>query len=602
MRDFRGRRLAIITLTTALSLAGCGGQPTQTTVDTGPYTPTDPPTDPAGPDYVPGQFAPYLNEAERALGDEHWLAAIAALQKVPQNLPAGTDSYRRSYLQARLTLQQGDAVTALQSIDALLAQPLDRDLRQRSLHFRRHLLQVSGRFLDSARMQAGQINDALPPEQLAALRKAVWQDLQRVPRSELTRALGATRDPDWRGWLSLAALDAQSGADTAALREGLLQWQLAYPEHPCNSALPGGLDALLADSARLERIVLMLPLSGRLAEAGKAVRDGYLAAWYAAVSQGWEAPELQLVDLDRSASAQQAYTAAAAAGSNLVIGPLSRDRVTELANEPSRSVPVLALNRLEQPTFQGSAALVQMSLAPEDEARELARLAFGRGHRQVLLLHPSARWGNEMAAAFSEEWRRLGARISASAGYSGQEDFSTTVETALGLPESQARARRVRQALATNTEFTPRRREDLDAVIILARNPAEARALKPLLAFHYAGDLPVFSTSHASQPGASGAANNDLSGMTILEMPWLVELNPLRESLEQGGDADYSRMQALGVDAFLLQSRFPQFSGGAELALRGQTGLLRLDSQLRIIRTLTPAVFDGGRLQPATLY
>ena len=219
-----------------------------------------------------------------------------------------------------------------------------------------------------------------------------------------------------------------------------------------------------------------------------------------------------------------------------------------------------------------------------------------------LVLHPSARWGNEMAAAFSTEWQRLGARVTASAGYSGQEDFSSTVESALGLPESQARSRRVRQALATNTQFTPRRRADLDAVIILARGPDEARALKPLLAYHYAGNLPVFATSHASQPGATRAANADLNGMTILEMPWLIDMSDLRRQLEQGGETDYSRMQALGADAFLLQARFPQLNGGAELALRGQTGLLTLDPQLRITRTLQPATFDGGALKAAPIY
>ena len=91
MSENRSSRLALMALATALTLAGCGGQPTQPTVDTGPTTPPSIDPGPLGPDYVPGQFAPYLNEAETALAEEHWLAAIASLQKVPQNLPPGTD-------------------------------------------------------------------------------------------------------------------------------------------------------------------------------------------------------------------------------------------------------------------------------------------------------------------------------------------------------------------------------------------------------------------------------------------------------------------------------------------------------------------------------
>ncbi len=602
MRHIRARPLISIALAATLTLVGCSGQPERPGVDTEPATGGKTSDGFLGPDYVPGQFAPYLNEAEEAMGEAHWLAAIAALQKVPRTLPPGTDSYRRSYLQARVTLQEGDANTALTVINTLLDQPIDRDLRQRNLTFQRHLLQLSGRFLESARIQAQRIAPDLPQVQLDQLRQSVWHDLQRVPEAELAKARSVAEAGDWQGWLTIAELDASAGADTARLRQGLLQWQRDYPSHPCAEQLPGGLNALLQEQVNIERVVMMLPLSGRLAPAGKAVRDGYLAAWYQAKAKGWQAPELQLIDLARAGPAKQAYTAAVAQGSNLVIGPLSKDRVSELANDPMRTVPILALNRLDEPSFQGSAPLVQLSLAPEDEARELARMAYSRGHRQVLLLHPSARWGSKMATAFSTEWQRLGARITASAGYSGQDDFSSTVESALGLPASQARARRVRQALATNVEFTPRRREDLDAVIILARGPAEARALKPLLAYHYAGTLPVYSTSHASLPGASRAANADLNGLQVLEMPWLLSDSLLRQQLERGGETDYSRMQALGVDAFLLQARFRQLNGGAELALRGRTGLLSLDPQLRVIRTLSSGVIDGGRVQPAPLY
>jgi outer membrane PBP1 activator LpoA protein len=70
------------------------------------------------------------------------------------------------------------------------------------------------------------------------------------------------------------------------------------------------------------------------------------------------------------------------------------------------------------------------------------------------------------------------------------------------------------------------------------------------------------------------------------------------------GDTDsdnYTRLNALGADAFLLQSRFRQLQAGADALLRGDTGLLSMDPQLRIHRELSLATFDGGDLTAQSL-
>ena len=43
--------------------------------------------------------------------------------------------------------------------------------------------------------------------------------------------------------------------------------------------------------------------------------------------------------------------------------------------------------------------------------------------------------------------------------------------------------------MGTEVEFSPRRRQDIDSVFLLSGQPAEARSIKPLIAFHYAEDL-----------------------------------------------------------------------------------------------------------------
>jgi outer membrane PBP1 activator LpoA protein len=89
-----------------------------------------------------------------------------------------------------------------------------------------------------------------------------------------------------------------------------------------------------------------------------------------------------------------------------------------------------------------------------------------------------------------------------------------------------------------------------------------------------------------------------------VEIPWLLGANPgLRVAIAAGGTGsdNYTRLNALGADAFLLQARFTQLQAGPDVLLRGNTGLLSMDSQLRLHRELSLATFDGGALRARKL-
>ena len=136
-------------------------------------------------------------------------------------------------------------------------------------------------------------------------------------------------------------------------------------------------------------------------------------------------------------------------------------------------------------------------------------------------------------------------------------------------------------------------------IFLLSGNSAEARSIKPLLAFHYAGKLPVYSTSSIYN-GRADPKNRDLDGINFAETPWLLDSNPdLRATIAAGAaDSDtYTRLNALGADAFLLQVRFLQLQAGPDALVRGNTGLLSMDPSLQIRRELSLATFDGGAVK-----
>ena len=173
------------------------------------------------------------------------------------------------------------------------------------------------------------------------------------------------------------------------------------------------------------------------------------------------------------------------------------------------------------------------------------------------------------------------------------------MKSVLSLDASEQRASNIRRMLGTNIESIPRRRLDPDVVFLLSRNAYEASSIKPLLAFHYAGNLPVYgiSTIYTSIPDER---NRDLEGIHLVETPWLLGANPeLRVAIAAGdtGSGDYTQLNALGADAFLLQSEFGRLQSGADALLRGNTGLLSMDPNLRIHRELSAATLDGGVLK-----
>lgn len=585
-----------VLLLAALLLSACGTAPTgEQPVKQAP-TETTALAEPGITDLTlpPSRYSAEFSAAGAALARQDWISASTALLALDDQPLSGDDEAYRQYLLARIDHVRGDSRSANSRLAALDRPGLHPAIAYRVYNFQRHLLDLQREYLTSARLGV-RIMAIAPNADHPALKRSIWLDLERCNEKELSAARTQATDQIWLGWLELAGI---AGQPSTLLAVELPRWQTNHPGHPAGEPLPGGLEYLVSPAPAPAQVALVLPLSGRLAPAGKAIRDGYLANYFQARTTGDAPAEIKVIDSDLFANATEAYNEAVQQGAQLVVGPLSKAAVSELAQLPSRPVPTLALNRIETAATAGGAALVQLALAPEDEARQLAQLAFGDGARRALILRPAGSWGDKMESSLAEHWRALGGSVAQSISYTGQDDYSAGVKNGLGIESSEQRRRKVRDMLATNIEFTPRRRTDLDAIFMLSRNPSEARAIKPLLAFHYAGALPVYASSSVYS-GRSDSRDKDLDGTTIVDLPWLMGSNPgLRQSLNGANSDSYTRLNALGADAYLLQSRLGQLRAGPDALIAGDTGLLTMNPKLQMERELPAAIFDGDRLKP----
>ena len=587
--------LTLLLLT--LLLWGCSGNPQKK--EPQPKTPAPEKQQPIQQSEISlalphSQFSAVLNSAEQSLAEFDWMQASVALQEMPVDGLSSNDDTYVGYLQARIAYIRGDQLQALEQLEQLNYPGINPALHYRILSFKHYILETQGDSLASAQL-ADQILRGTQADTAAAWKRSVWQNLERTNKQQLLTAFPNAADPQWRGWLALALINRQTDSE---MQRELVQWRTENPGHPAANPLPGGLDYLLASSSQNGKVALILPLSGQLAQAGKAVLDGFLAAHYADSSAGQATNELLVIDVGEFPSASNAYGEALREGASIVVGPLSKEALADLATRPERPIPILALNRIHPILPAQGSALVQLSLAPEDEAISVAELAFGRGARRAIIITPAGDWGHKVETALRERWASLGGTIASNTTYSTYDDYSSSVTSALSLDVSEQRASDLRATIGINIEFTPRRRQDADAIFLLSHNGAEARSIRPLLAFHYAGDLPVYAISNIYN-GIPDERNQDLNGIQLVETPWLLGANPdLLAALATGGvkSGNYTRLNALGADAYLVQSNFLRLQSGADALMRGNTGLLSMDPTLSIKRQLSPATFDAGVL------
>ena len=153
-------------------------------------------------------------------------------------------------------------------------------------------------------------------------------------------------------------------------------------------------------------------------------------------------------------------------------------------------------------------------------------------------------------------------------------------------------------------EFTPRRRNDIDFIFLLA-NPRQGRQINPTLAFHFADDIPVYSMPSIYDGEDNQAENRDLNGIVFADAPWILspksELNnSIEENLRKKRGA-LKRLRALGIDSFRLYARLNQFYDGDTVSIRGATGLLTVSENQIINRKLETAEFINGLATPYSL-
>jgi len=407
-----------------------------------------------------------------------------------------------------------------------------------------------------------------------------------VSLADLTTSAGNSADADLTAWRSLqqAAIVPFSVAESQAAAR---TWLASHPEHPAALIPPAAITELLEQTARPQRVSLLLPLSGPLARAGEAVRDGFISASLIA-----SATSRLTVTVYDSASEPLPilYERILADGTDLLIGPLQKTAVAELA-ALNPELPVLALNYMDDAPLS-ERPFTQFGLAIEDEAATIATRLRREGVERALLFHNYDDWSLRARRTLTDS-NTVTLTVQP---FTDVRTITESVGTAMHVESSQARHDELAALLRTDLEFLPRAREDVDAVVALIDN-TEANALVPALRFHFAEHLPIYASSQITRRARAGQLQ-ELEGFHVSELPYFLAGDAVFDTLAEPfnlKENPFASLMALGSDAFRIAERLEQ---QAPLVLLGSTGLLKERSDGRINRELAWGIIARGSVRP----
>jgi outer membrane PBP1 activator LpoA protein len=262
-----------------------------------------------------------------------------------------------------------------------------------------------------------------------------------------------------------------------------------------------------------------------------------------------------------------AFAKAKDAGARVIVGPLVRNDMKELAAAALDLPPTIALNQLDEGVMLPP-RWYALTLTIDGEAWQLARRAREDGAETVAVITSETPRQLRFASAFNAEW------ILAGGGAPVMFRFDPAPEV----------LRTMRRELA---------KSPVDAAL-LAVDARDAALVKP-----YVGAVPAYTSSEVNE-GQPEEALRDLDDVRFVEIPWLADPDaPMFAGLKRPNypNTALNRLYALGIDAFRVAQAF-EVGVPARLEFDGATGHLTLDATRQFVREGRLMQFSAGRIVP----
>ena len=425
---------------------------------------------------------------------------------------------------------------------------------------------------------------------------ALWRSLSQLSQWQLKQLIQL--DPPYiKGWQRLLNYAFQFGSKPTQFNRYLIQWQRKYPDHPA-ALIIDSLKVAENVSSPIENIAVLLPLSGSQAVAGNAAQQGLLAAY-----QNNDQVLLHFIDanaLDMSTISAK-FTEL---NVDFVIGPLLKANVESYLAQQALLTPTLLLNLPDN--HQLKAHQVALSMRPEDEAIQAASSLSRRNYQTPIILTHQDKVSTRIASAFAGQWLKMTGNSPEVVPFEQGKKMQTDLKTSLDVGLSKSRINELKRQIKQTIKSETRNRRDVD-MIYLVGSPRQTKLLKPYIDVNispFANVIPVFASSRSHSAKNDRSDSRDLTGLTFSEMPWLLESKQQNKQLAQMSrqlwpqrSDSLQRIFAMGYDSFALASKIPAMQKNTFVRHFGQTGVLKLNSNNILTRSLIWGRYRKDKVQ-----
>ena len=494
---------------------------------------------------------------------------------------------------AQIGLNAGNAEQALDYLQRISSTSLSRSRKAAYYEMTAFAYALSGQIVKSVHERVALDSYLRTQQEKDSNNRAIVELISLMPEQTLQQQ---RRQPQqsiiYSGWLALEHARRQFPAGVQQ-QQALNDWADQYPGHPAQELISSGyfqVSRFILTDVRV--IAVFLPESGPYSSYAAALKAGFVAA-YERQDNTSIRPTIRFYDTQQ-ADISTIYRRAVADGAQLVIGPLNKKHIKELAERNDLSVPVMALNYVEG---LKKSNLYQFALSPIDEVQQAVKQANLSGHRNAIILAPQTADGERLSQYFQQAWEAVSGNILRLQSFDPRaKDFSFPVREMLSINESQTRFQQLKKIIGA-VEYQPRRRQDVD-VIFLAASDKHARLINPQFYHNRAGSVAVYGLAKLYQGYADKNKDIDLEGVNFCTIPWLFaeayqgDLSRLSlQEIEAQFPRSYLSLIAFGIDAYAVVAHLNDL---AEVPYYGATGDLLLNGRNRIERHLVCARFKDG--------
>lgn len=391
-----------------------------------------------------------------------------------------------------------------------------------------------------------------------------WALLRNAHRTLIANA-SDEGDMALAGWIALARAYNDNLNQTSQLSQALQNWKAAYPYHSAAYQFPTELQGLFNyQQTNLTKVALLLPLSGNAQLIGNAIKSGFYDA-----KVGNNTVQVKVFDTVSTPIAT-ILEKVKQAGITTIVGPLLKQNVDIILNDPSmvRGLNVLALN--STPNARAINQICYYGLSPEDEAESAANKMWEDGVRNPLIAVPQNDLGQRTANAFIVRWQQLSG-TDANIKY-----YTQSADVAVSLTE-----------------------QDPQALYIVAKSE-ELSDIKNVID-NSGKQIKLYASSRVNSANNGPAYRLQMNGLQFSDIPFFKDADAAqfkKTVATTKGDYSLMRLYAMGADAWLLVNHFNEFRQVPGYNISGLTGKLSADSNCNIERDMTWFQYNNGSIEP----